>query len=109
MLTVIYVYKVILSIKSSKVVENKNTIKKSSYPKMKCPNHEYRFQLQTKIFQDVQETNVICILLLASRDVHFEKKNDMLFKWSIVKKHIRFKPQRRVYHLKDTVLLCDFC
>ena len=53
------------------------------------------------------ETSLICILLSASRDVHFDK-NDMLLKWSIVKSTSYSKPQRNAYPLKDTALLCDF-
>ena len=50
-----------------------------------------------------------CILLLASPDVHFDKRmNDMLLKWSTVKSTSEPKPQRKAYHLKDTSLLCDF-
>ena len=61
-----------------------------------------------KIITKSLETRLICILLLASRDVHFEKKNDILLKWSIVKSTSEPKPQRKAYHLKDTSLLCDF-
>ena len=54
------------------------------------------------------ETGLICILLSASRDVHFDKKIDMLLKWSIVKSTSEPKPQRKAYYFKDTALLCDF-
>ena len=38
----------------------------------------------------------------------FWQKNDVLLKWSIVKSTSEPKPQRKAYHLKDTLLLCDF-
>ena len=52
------------------------------------------------------EISLICILLSASRGVHFDKR--MLLKWSILKSTSEPKPQRKAYHLKDTTLLCDF-
>ena len=38
----------------------------------------------------------------------FWQKNDTPFKWFIVKSTPEPTPQRKVYHPKDTVLLCDF-
>ena len=53
------------------------------------------------------EISLICILLLASRDVHFWQKNDMLLKWTIVKSTAEPKP-REACHLKDTWLYVIF-
>ena len=56
---------------------------------------------------DTIETSLICILLLASLNVHFDKRM-ICFLSAIVKSTSGPKPQRKAYHLKDTSLLCDF-
>ena len=56
------------------------------------------------------ETSLICILLSASRDVHFDKRM-ICFLSGLFKKHIIAKTTKKsisCHHVKDITLLCDF-
>ena len=55
------------------------------------------------------DSSLICIFLSGSHDVHFDKRIVMHLKWSIVKSTSEQKIPRKLYHLKDTALVCDFC
>ena len=71
-------------------------------------NIKQTMKKKKKIHNESLETSLICILLSASRDVHFDKRMICFFKWSILKSTSEPKPQRKAYHLKDTALLYDF-
>ena len=60
------------------------------------------------LYNDTLETSLICILLLANRDVHFDKRMICFLIDLSLKSTSESKQQRKAYHLKDTSLLCDF-
>ena len=54
------------------------------------------------------EPPLICILLSANRDVHFDKGVISLVLYCNKPNQSEPKPQRKTYNFEDIALLCDF-